>query len=298
MRVNSMTGFAARNGGGLGHDWHWEIRSVNGKNLDLRLRLPDWVEGLEPIVRKEISGAAARGNIAVSLKMGRLDQGQGLRVSAQGLAAALSAIAEVEEAALNRAIPLAPLTSAEVLNLRGVAEMGQPEVDQTEELRKVVIESLTQLLVEFNKMRADEGQILGQIIAEQIDRIEKLVEQAREEAQLRRGESDRAFKSALARVMEGAVGADPNRIAQELAILAVKADITEEIDRLGAHIAAARALLNSHGPIGRKFEFLTQEFVREANTLCSKSGSTALTAIGLDLKHTIDQMREQIMNVE
>lgn len=298
MRVNSMTGFAARNGGGSGHDWHWEIRSVNGKNLDLRLRLPDWVEGLEPIVRKEISGAVARGNIAVSLKVGRLDQGQGLRVSAQGLAAALSAIAEVEEAALNRAIPLAPLTSAEVLNLRGVAEMGQPEVDQTEELRKVVIESLTQLLVEFNKMRADEGQILGQIIAEQIDRIEKLVEQAREEAQLRRGESDRAFKSALARVMEGAVGADPNRIAQELAILAVKADITEEIDRLGAHIAAARALLNSDGPIGRKFEFLTQEFVREANTLCSKSGSTALTAIGLDLKHTIDQMREQIMNVE
>lgn len=298
MRVNSMTGFACVKGEGSDHNWHWDIRSVNGKTLDLRLRLPEWIEGLEPIVRKEVSEVCARGNIAVSLKVTRGDQGQGLRVSSLGLAAALSAIAEVEKAALERAILLAPLTSAEVLSLRGVAEMGQPEFEKTDELRTVVIESLPQLLAEFTKMRANEGLILGQIIAAQVDKVARLVDQARNEAEVRRGDSDRALQAALTRVMEGAIGADPDRIAQELAILAVKADITEEIDRLGAHIIAARALLLSCDPIGRKFEFLTQEFMREANTLCSKSGSSALTAIGLDLKHTIDQMREQILNVE
>jgi uncharacterized protein (TIGR00255 family) len=298
MRVNSMTGFATMSGAGLGHEWHWDIRSVNGKTLDLRLRLPDWIESLEPIVRKEISAVCARGNLSVSLKVSRLDQGQGISVSDSGLAAALSAIAAVETAALERSIPLAPLTSAEVLNLRGVAEMGQSEFSQTAELRKVVLEPLPQLLIEFPNARRDEGQLLASLIAGQIDKIEQLVEVAREAAVMRRSESDRAFKAALARVMHGAIGADPDRVAQELAILAVKADITEEIDRLGAHIIAARALLHSADPIGRKFEFLSQEFVREANTLCSKSGSSALTAIGLDLKHTIDQMREQIMNVE
>ena len=294
----SMTGFASVRGADLGHEWLWDIRSVNGKTLDLRLRLPDWIEGLEPLVRKEISGAIARGNIALSLKVSRVDQGQGLRVSAAGLSAALEAITTVEKEALERGIPLAPLTSADVLTLRGVAEMGPSDFEKTAQLRSKLVESLPQLLAEFTKMRADEGQSLAKIIAGQIDRIAALVDQAQREADGRRAQSDQALKAALARVMEGAIGADPDRIALELALLAVKADITEEIDRLGAHIVAARALLAAQEPVGRKFEFLTQEFVREANTLCSKSGSTALTAIGLDLKHTIDQMREQILNVE
>lgn len=293
----SMTGFAARSGAGLGHDWSWEIRAVNGKGLDLRLRLPE-MEGLEAAVRSALGARLSRGNVQVNLRLQRSDGGEGLRLSHPALHAAVAAMIEAEEAARDRGLVLAPSRATDLLGLRGVIEQGGMEPEDPVALRMVLLKDFEMLLEDFVAMRAAEGAQIGAVIAAQIGRIADLTESAAVQAEARRPETAAALHAALARVIEGAPGADPQRVAQELAMLAVKADVTEEIDRLRAHLTAARALLVAEGPVGRKFDFLTQEFVREANTLCSKSGSTALTALGLDLKHVIDQMREQIQNVE
>ncbi|WP_097070550.1 YicC/YloC family endoribonuclease [Rhodobacter maris] len=292
-----MTAFAAASGATEGHDWAWEIRAVNGKGLDLRLRLPE-IEGLEAEVRAAVTRAAARGNIQLSLKVAPKSGSERLDLSMSALGAALTALREVEETARAHGLTLAPCRATDLLGLRGVVTQSAGETSDPAALKAVLLAGLDNLLGDFVAMRAAEGGQLCGVIAAQIERISDLTEQAAEVAEARRPETAAALAAALARVMENAPAADAPRVAQELALLAVKADVTEEIDRLRAHLAAARALLAESGPVGRKFEFLTQEFVREANTLCSKSGATALTAIGLDLKHVIDQMREQIQNVE
>ncbi|MDD8022166.1 MAG: YicC family protein [Paracoccaceae bacterium] len=296
-QVISMTGFAARQGAGLGHEWSWDVRSVNGKGFDLRLRLPE-IEGLEAAVRSAVAKVAARGNITLNLRLSRSEQAEGLRLSEAGLAAVLGAVAQIETAARDRGLALAPSRATDLLTLRGVIEQGPPALDDPAALRAALLTDLDALLTDFTAMRAAEGGEIGAVISAQIDRIAGLTEAARAAAEARRPEVAATLRANLARVMEGAPGADPQRIAQELAMLAVKSDVAEEIDRLRAHITAARTLLADPAPVGRKFDFLTQEFVREANTLCSKSGSERLTAIGLDLKHVIDQIREQIQNVE
>jgi len=293
----SMTGFASLSGSGHGHDWVWEVRSVNGKGLDLRLRLPE-IEGLEAEVRGQVSRQVARGNVQLNLKLAKSSGEERLRLSRPGLTAALSALREVEEAAREHGVSLAPARGTDLLSVRGVIEQGGVDSEDLAPLKAAVLADLDRVLGDFVAMRAAEGAQLGGIIVAQIDRIAQLTEQAAEVAEARRPEMAASLLAALARVMENAPGADPQRVAQELALLTVKADVTEEVDRLRAHVAAARGLLAEAGPVGRKLDFLTQEFVRESNTLCSKSGSTALTAIGLDLKHVIDQMREQIQNVE
>ena len=293
-----MTGFASLRGAGQDHDWMWEVRAVNGKGLDLRLRLPDGIDGLEPLVRTAVGQAVARGNVSVNLKLSRVEGDEGPRLSGPGLAAALAALQRIESEALARGMVLAPTRASDILTLRGVTEQGSTDLPDTAPLRAALLADLTPVLADFNAVRAAEGVALGAVIAGQLDRIAALTAAAKDAAEARRPEVAAALTTALARVMDAAPGTDPARIAQELAMLAVKADVTEEIDRLTAHIAAGRALLADPAPVGRKFDFLSQEFTREANTLCSKSGSTTLTTIGLDLKHTIDQMREQIQNVE
>lgn len=293
----SMTGFATRRGAGQGLDWTWEIRSVNGKGLDLRLRLPEGIEGLEPAVRAAVAKVAERGNVTVALKLGRAAGSEALRINPAGLDMALSALAAVRARAEAAGLPLAEPSTAEILGLRGVTDTGGDPAEGGP-LRAALLADLDPLLVDFVEMRAAEGRALAVAIARQADRIAELAAAAAAAAEARRPEAARALADAFARVTAGAAEADPARVAQELALLAVKADVTEELDRLAAHVAAARALLGSGGPVGRKFDFLMQEFMREANTLCSKSGSVELTRIGLDLKHVIDQMREQVQNVE
>lgn len=293
----SMTGFAARRGHAPGHDWGWEIRSVNGKGLDLRLKLPDWIDGLEPAVRAAVARVAQRGNVTLGLRVVRNEGGEALRINAAGLDGVLAALAAVLARAEAAGLPLAEPTAAEILSLRGVADPGG-EAEDTGPLLAALLADLDALLVDFAAMRAAEGRALSGVIARQIDRIEALAADASNAAEARRPEAARALGEALARVMAGAAEADPARVAQELALLAVKADVTEEIDRLSAHVAASRGLLAEAGAVGRKFDFLMQEFMREANTLCAKSGNAALTRIGLDLKTVIDQMREQVQNVE
>ena len=295
----SMTGFAARKGQGLGYAWAWDVRSVNGKGLDLRLRLPEWIDGLEQMVRSDLQKALNRGNVSLTLKVSR-EMGEtdsGLRVNPVVLAAVLSALRDVEDAAMNIGVTLGQATAADVLGVRGVTETASVEED-TGPLRAALMADLPGLIADFAAMRAAEGFALQGVIAAQLDQIAALTAAASAEAEARRDVAARTLRDALARVLDNTDGADPGRVAQELAIIAVKNDVTEELDRLTAHVVAARSLLAEEGAVGRKFDFLMQEFMREANTLCSKAQALNLTRIGLDLKTVIDQMREQVQNVE
>ena len=296
----SMTGFAARKDQGAGHGWMWDVRSVNGKGLDLRLRVPDWIDGLELALRGELGRALQRGNVSLTLKVtrdGLADGVEGLRVNPAALDAVLVALAAVEDHAMARGITLRQPTSADVLAVRGVLDQSVVDLDVAP-LRAAILADLPALLADFQAMRAAEGLALNTVIAGQLDQIAALVAQAATEAAARRDLQAAALRYSLARVLANADGVDETRLAQELAMIAVKNDVTEELDRLAAHLAAARSLLADAGQVGRKFDFLMQEFMREANTLCSKAQSMALTRVGLDLKTTIDQMREQVQNVE
>lgn len=296
--ITSMTGFASRRGQGAGHDWTWDLRSVNGKGLELRLRVPDWIEGLEPAIRAELSKALSRGSVSLSLKVAReAGVAEAGRLNAAVLAAALAALAEVEQAAMARGVTLAPATPADLLTLRGVLDTATGDEDLGP-LRAAILADLPPLLAAFQAMRVAEGRALEGIILSQLDRISALVTAAEAAAGDRRLRAETTLREGLDRLRAVAEGFDEQRVAQELALLAVKSDVAEELDRLAAHVAAARAHLAETGPVGRKLDFLMQEFMREANTLCSKAGDLALTRIGLDLKTVIDQMREQVQNVE
>lgn len=293
----SMTGFASKQGSGHGFDWGLEMRGVNGKGLDLRLRLPDWIDGLEQEVRKRISAKISRGNIQVSLRLTAGGEEGGLRLDQTQMQAVLTAMSEIETEAMNQGLSLAPSTAAEIVALRGVLTSDAGEIDQNA-LRATILSDFDAALSDFIEMRVSEGGKLGEILTRQLAEIESLVTETEDLANQRAPQQAERLRTQLARVLENADGIDETRLAQELAVLAVKADVTEEIDRLRAHISAARELLETKGSIGRKFDFLMQEFNREANTMCSKSGDAELTRVGLSLKTLIDQMREQVQNVE
>jgi uncharacterized protein (TIGR00255 family) len=295
----SMTGFAARKGQGAGHAWAWDIRSVNGKGLDLRLRVPEWIDGLELALRGAMAGALQRGNVNLTLKVARdgAETGEGLRINTPALAQVLAALKQIEDAAMQAGVTLGQPNGADVLAVRGVLDISSADFDAGP-LRSAIMADLPGLLKDFQDMRAAEGLALNGVIIGQLDRISALTAAAGHEAQARRDAQAGSLRDALARVLAHSDAVDESRLAQELALIAVKNDVTEELDRLTAHIDAARHLLAEAGQIGRKFDFLMQEFMREANTLCSKSQSLALTRIGLDLKTVIDQMREQVQNVE
>ena len=295
----SMTGFAARRGLGVGYSWTWDLRSVNGKGFDLRLRLPDWIDGLEVAVRADLQKAVTRGTVSVSLRVtqdGGAEQAA-FRLNPLHLSAALSALAEVEEAAIAAGMTLRQPTAADVVTLRGVLDQTQQDQDTTP-LRTAILSDLPGLLADFAAMRAAEGAALAQVLTGQLDQIDRLTTAAQTETATRAASQSEIFRDAVARVLAVTDAVDETRLAQELALLAVKTDVTEELDRLAAHVTAARAHVADAAPVGRKLDFLMQEFMREANTLCSKAQSLALTRIGLDLKTVIDQMREQVQNVE
>ncbi len=297
--MTSMTGFAARRGAGSGHAWVWDLRGVNGKGLDLRLRVPDWIDGLEAALRAEVQKAVTRGNVSLTLKLVQ-DEGRddtAFRLNETALAAALAALGRVEAAAMDAGVTLRQPTAADVLTLRGVIDAAVQETD-TAPLRAALLADLPGLLADFHAMRGAEGQALAAVLTGQLDRIAALTAEAQRETATRAATQADTLREGLARVLAATDAVDPSRLAQELALLAVKTDVTEELDRLIAHVAAARAHVADPAPVGRKLDFLMQEFMREANTLCSKAQSLALTRIGLDLKTVIDQMREQVQNVE
>ncbi|MDO6584568.1 YicC/YloC family endoribonuclease [Salipiger sp. 1_MG-2023] len=292
-----MTGFASRAGDSDGLRWSWELRGVNGKGLDLRLRLPDWIDGLEPAVRSAAAKRLTRGNVQVSLRLAGGGEDDAARLDEAALARTLDALARIEAEAARRGLALAPSNAAEIVAQRGVMATGQG-ARAIAPLRALLLAEFETALEDFAAMRASEGAALAAVLDGQLSQIDTLVQDAAAVVAMRRDEQRDRLRAALARVLDASDELDEARMAQELALIAVKSDVTEELDRLGAHVDAARALLAEPGAIGRKLDFLMQEFNREANTLCSKSGSTALTRIGLDLKTVIDQMREQVQNVE
>lgn len=296
--IRSMTGFASGQGSGHGYTWSWELRSVNGRGLDLRLRVPDFIEGLERAARTELQNALARGNVTLGLRIQSDDAASSIAPPPDArIDAALQAIRAVEKRAETMGIAITSVSAVDVLGVKGVLDGGSQDRD-TKPLAKTLTTELKALVENFNAARADEGKALDSILREQLGEIERLVSAARAHLPARAEAQEAALRAALERVGTIAEGVDEQRIAQELSIVAVKSDVTEEIDRLEAHIAAAGALLDKGGPIGRKFDFLCQEFNREANTLCSKSTHPGLTEVGLDLKALIDQMREQVQNME
>ncbi|WP_232204288.1 YicC/YloC family endoribonuclease [Roseobacter sp. CCS2] len=292
-----MTAFASRTGTLGAASWSWEMRGVNARGLDLRLRTPDGIEGLEPALRGALTKALARGNVTVNLRLHREETGGALAVDETYLDEVLKALDQVQERAFAMGVTLGQPTAADVLAQRGVLVAGKTD-DETSALAAALIADIGPLVADFVAMRQAEGSALKTVIADQLDQIAELVAQSEKAAQARAPQVKENLTAALRRVMDDVAEIEEARVAQELALLAVKSDVTEEIDRLKAHVAAARDLLAQNKPAGRKLDFLAQEFNREANTLCAKAQAPALTAIGLDLKAVIDQMREQIQNVE
>ena len=296
--IRSMTAYASRTGQLGPHSWAWEMRGVNARGLDLRVRIPDWLDGLESKARAAMGKAMARGNVTLNLRITREEGAQTMQIDPAQLDVVLAALDTVQERAFAMGVTLAQPNAADVLGQKGVMVQGSAAADDNTALIAALSGDLDALITDFVAMRAAEGAALGKVVQAQIDQIATLTAQATTAAKDRKSAQQQALTDAMARVLQDVADVDPDRLAQELALLAVKSDITEEIDRLTAHVTAANALLNSAEPVGRKLDFLSQEFNREANTLCSKAGAAALTAIGLDLKAVIDQMREQIQNVE
>ncbi len=295
--TRSMTGFASAEGHAGDWQWSWDLRSVNGRGLDLRLRVPDWIEGLEAALRAKLQAAAHRGNVTLSLKISKADGAADLSLNTEALNRALSILAEIQAQAAERSIALDHPTAAEVMGLRGVVDATSATGD-TGPLREALLSDLGHVVAAFDTMRQTEGDALEEVLSGQIAQIDSLVGEARSHLPDRSEKASAALKAALEKVLDTADGVDPDRVTQELALIAVKTDVAEELDRLDGHIAAARDLVAGEGPKGRKLDFLIQEFNREANTLCSKAQFAPLTRVGLDLKHVIDQMREQVQNVE
>ena len=295
-----MTGYASARGEAEGWRWVWDIRSVNARGLDVRLRIPDWVEGLEPMLREALRGAVARGSVSLSLRLNRdEDTAQTSALCQDTLDEVLAQIRQIEIAAQEaHGMTLAQTPAVDILPL--VRSAGSQDED-AEAKSKVLValfrREIAPLLAAFVNSRKAEGTKLNAVLSDQVDQIEALAGDAATVIDARSDEMRANFRANVARIME-AVEVDEARLTQELAVLAVKSDVTEELDRLSAHVAAARELLASGEPVGRKLDFLTQEFNREANTLCSKAQFEKLTRIGLDLKAVIDQMREQVQNVE
>jgi uncharacterized protein (TIGR00255 family) len=293
MSVSSMTGFA-RLEGSLG-DWSWavEARSVNGRGLELRFRGPPGFDGLERAAREAAQARLQRGQVGVGLQARRPEGALALRIDEAAIARYLALGADL--VASGRA---APPSLDGLLALPGVARVAEPDSDPQarEALEAAMAATLAGAMKALDEARRAEGRALTEVMGRQLDQIETLTAAAREEAQTQPQLIKARFERRLIELAGEA--ASEERIVQEAAALAVRADVQEELDRLAGHIVAARGLLGQTGAVGRKLDFLTQEFMREANTLTSKSASAALTAIGLDLKAVIDQFREQAQNVE
>ena len=295
--IHSMTAFASQTGTLGTTSWIWEMRGVNARGLDVRVRIPDGLDGLEIAARAALKKHVHRGNVTLNLRLSHQEGTALMTLDPTQLDAVLKALDAVQERAFDMGVTLAQPNAADVLAQRGVMVQGKVN-DNNSDLTVALIAEIEPLVSDFMAMRQAEGAALHGVINDQLIQIDALVLQAAEAAEARKPFVADQLATAMQRVLQNVADVDPDRIGQELAILAVKSDITEEIDRLVVHVAAARALLDDPKPAGRKLDFLTQEFNREANTLCSKAGTTALTAIGLELKAVIDQMREQIQNVE
>ena len=295
MTFASMTGFADSTGSQGNLRWHWEAKSVNGRSLDLRLRTPPGFDGLEPPARKLAAERFQRGAFQISLSVEQDSAARGLTVDAAALASAVRIARQVADET-----GLQPARVDGLLALKGVIVADEGEtLDEAQRAARdaAILESLASAFDKLVKARATEGAKLAALMSAQVDEIEALTAEAGALAAAQPQALKARMETQLAELLNGNQVA-PERLAQEVALLATRADVREELDRLTAHVQDARALIKDGKGVGRKLDFLAQEFNREANTLCSKSSDIALTRVGLKLKAVIDQFREQSQNVE
>jgi uncharacterized protein (TIGR00255 family) len=293
LKLSSMTGFGRAEGASGAWSWAVEARSVNGRNLEVRFRGPPGFDGLERIAREAAQGRFQRGQVNVSVTARRTESAGAVRINREVLERYLALADELT----GKGHALTPSADG-LMGLRGVLETG--EAEEAPDARGAVEAAMAGSLVEamdgLKTSREAEGAKLGAVLAGLIDQVETLCAEAEVEAAGQAASIRDRFAKRLGELLGEATPAD--RIVQEAAVMATKADVREELDRLASHVAAARSLMAEDAAAGRRLDFLTQEFMREANTLCSKSATTALTRVGLALKAAIDQFREQVQNVE
>ena len=290
--LQSMTGFAAVDGSHGEATWSWSLKSVNGKSLDVRWRMPSRMDSLEGTLKKTLQGQIARGSISANLQLDL----PGARSEVQVNLDALDRLARVARRRDGREPDTATL-----LSLPGVLETRSSSLSEQEQtaLNDAVLESFSVAAKALRLARLTEGAQLYRILSGLMDQIEGYTNDAEPLAEaVTLAMAERLSTLAADLATKAGTAIPEERLAQEAAVLATKADVREELDRLRAHIVSARELLSSGQPAGRKLDFLTQEFMREANTLCSKAGSMELTNIGLALKSVVDQFKEQVANVE
>ncbi|HEX4411599.1 MAG TPA: YicC/YloC family endoribonuclease [Xanthobacteraceae bacterium] len=295
MALSSMTGFARSHGVSGPYTWAWEIKSVNGKGLDLRLRLPPGWDAIEVPVRAAAAKALARGSIQANLTIERGGVSPTVRVNTAVLDAVLSTIRQ-----LGPKIDASPPSLDGLLGLKGVIEIG--EVEESEDERRKAETTATagfsEAIGALGEMRRHEGAALSRVLTARLQDIATLADRA-DKSPGRKPEAIRArLAEQIATLLEQSERFDPDRLHQEAIMIATKADVREELDRLAAHVAQARHMIEQGGAVGRRLDFLAQEFNREANTLCAKANDVELTNIGLELKAAVEQFREQVQNVE
>jgi uncharacterized protein (TIGR00255 family) len=295
MTIASMTGFARAEGHDGPLSWAWELKSVNSKSLDLRFRLPPGFDALELPLRALVTQRLKRGSISAGLSVARVAGAGNIRVNREALAVVVRLANEIAAE-----VEAAPPRIDGLLALRGVLESGDemPEEGARERQMKLLSESFAEALDGLALMRAGEGARLDAVLSERLDEIAALMKGAEAAAATQPAAIKARLKELIAALTEAVPALPEERLAHEAALVIAKADIREELDRLQAHLVAARDLLAEGGSIGRRFDFLCQEFNREANTLCSKSADLELTRIGLALKAAIEQLREQVQNIE
>jgi uncharacterized protein (TIGR00255 family) len=295
MVVSSMTGFARSHGTSGPYAFEWELKSVNAKGLDLRLRLPQGWDEVEAFAKKRGAELLSRGTVYANLTVKRSDSGSTVRINEDVLASVVRAASSLAA----RIDAVAPSVDG-LLAIKGVIEMVEPESDEAEDkaAKDAVAAAFDTALDSLVEMRRREGATLGQVLNQRIDEIEALARRAENSP----GRKPEAIKARLAEqvatLLESSDRFDADRLAQEALLIAAKADVREELDRIASHIAQARDMIKKGGSVGRRLDFLSQEFHREVNTTCSKSNDIELTNIGLELKTVVEQFREQVQNLE
>ncbi len=295
MAFSSMTGFARASGASANLQWLWDIKSVNGKALELRLRLPPGLEYLEAQARVVLGQLFKRGNLQATLSLTSTIQTAEVRIN-ESVLEEYVVLAEK----LKKRLGAKTIQPEVLMGLRGVVEQVEVAASEQEanERDAAILETLTAAGKDLLKARRDEGARLRLVVEAQLDRIQMLMREAKANPS-RMPEAIRArLHEQVKKLLDASASFDADRLHQEAALLSTRFDIQEELDRLESHLGAARELIKSPEPVGRKFDFLAQELNREANTLCSKSNDVALTATGLELKAVVDQLREQIQNIE
>jgi len=292
--LQSMTGFARAEGGNDQFSWTWELRSVNGKGLDIRFRIPSGFEAVEIPARKRAQESLSRGNVQMGLQIQQTAPKKVLKIDEQ-LIGELVLAAQKVAAKVGGDLP----SAADLLAIRGVVELEEgAEQAVTDETIEQILNSLEDGLEQLGHARSTEGAEIGKVLQNQLSSIESMLSEIEKDPARQPDAIKEHMKDMIDRLLSESSEFDEQRLHQEAVVLSLKADITEELDRLRVHVGAARDMISKGGAIGRKLDFLAQEFNRECNTICSKSNSASMTAVGLDMKLVIDQFREQLQNME